>query len=121
MSDQEQSTERASVTSGLRAFADFLDAHPAVPVPLSVHLFDTWNSRATVIAQWVDGLDELDIRPGPIDADRKVVRQFAGLEVSMTVRVDAIGEVRDVPTVKAELVPFTPAEIVARAAERVAS
>ena len=110
-----KTVERWEQIDGLRALADFLDSHPDVPVPL-VSINGGWRNRK-VLAAWVDGLDELVVEAAVIESLRRVVRRFAGLNVSMTVDTEVLGEVREVPSTATELVPFTLAEIREHAAE----
>lgn len=105
---------RAATIRGLRLLADFLAEHPAVPLPF-IGLFSTLNHAA--IAEWVEGLDELDIQPGTIDSYRCLRREFAGLVVDATVRAEDIGDVHEAEVVETvtKLVPLTPTELIARA------
>lgn len=103
--------ERSDLVAGLHAFADFLAAHPAVPEP---HLFLTATYDPPALAQWLDGIEELELVRGSIDTYRNVVRRFGALKVELATRAEYLGDVQEVATTTTELVPLTPAEIIAK-------
>lgn len=113
--------DRSAQIQGLRDLADFLDAHPSVPMP-SFTLIVAYEGP-DALAEWVDGLDELELEPGPIDAHRMVVRRFAGLRVPAIARASQLGTVHEVEStvIATKLVPLTPAEIIDRAREAVSA
>lgn len=102
---------RAEMARGLCELAQFLLDHPDVPEP---HVSISAVGSTKALVAWCDGLDDLDVRDGVIDAYREVVRTFGALPVGMSVYAHRLGEVREVQTTTTELVPMTPAEIVAR-------
>jgi hypothetical protein len=104
---------RAEMARGLCELAQFLLDHPDVPEP---HVYISAVGSTKALVAWCDGMDvdDLQVEMGPIDSYRQLVRTFAALPVTMSVRAESLGEVREVQTTTTELVPMTPAEIVAR-------
>lgn len=111
--EQDEQEQRSAAIAGLRELADFLDSHPGVPLPnLTIHA--PYEGRAA-LAAWLDGYDDLDVRPGIIEQYRSVVRRFCGIDVPLSTKAEYVGETQEVPSTKTELVPFTPEQIRARA------
>ncbi|HEU5085693.1 MAG TPA: hypothetical protein VFU14_20295 [Acidimicrobiales bacterium] len=103
---------------GLRELADFLDAHPALPTP-HVFLYASYAAGPATreVAAWVDGLLVIEVEPDSLGGKCSVPRTFAGLAVTLHgVPEEAVGEVKEIPSTKTELVPYTVVELAERAA-----
>jgi hypothetical protein len=106
---------RQDLTDGLRALADFLDAHDQLAVPTFVTMPCLLNQQD--LAAWIDGLDHLDVTDSYSGEMRRVTRSFLGLEVSALTFAEFLGTkvTHEVTTTVAELHLFTIAEIEAMA------
>lgn len=119
---RERERQRVAFIAGLRDLADFLQDHDAVPLPhVSIYGgYRTGPAGTQLLAQWVDGLDEVEVEAGLSDQSRKVVRSFAGLRVGLDIDREHVGEIRVVERPVEEFTPLTAAEIRERAREGIA-
>lgn len=112
VNNADETVRRAEIARGLCELAAFLLDHPDLPTP-NVHLVGYGRPKA--IAAFVDGATDLDARTDDRLASWvDLHRAFAGLDVVMSCSAEHVGEVREVPSTKTELVAWSPVEIVAR-------